>query len=60
MTSFKNLTAGFLASTLLLSGAPAFAQQEAAKAAPKADSLQQLLDLVRRGGRASGWDAPSD
>lgn len=51
MTSLtKKWIVGALASVLLLPSAPVMAQT--ADAAPKADNMQQLLDLVRRGGRA--------
>ncbi|MFP6663157.1 MAG: MotA/TolQ/ExbB proton channel family protein [Deltaproteobacteria bacterium] len=49
MTTAKKLMVGALVSVLLLPGAPVFAQAEAP---PQADNLQQLLDIVRRGGRA--------
>lgn len=49
MTTAKKLMVGVLASVLVLPSAMVFAQ---ADPAPKADNLQQLLDIVRRGGRA--------
>lgn len=50
-TLTKKWIVGAMASVLVLSSAPAMAQ-DAAESAPKADNMQQLLDLVRRGGRA--------
>jgi biopolymer transport protein ExbB len=49
----KTLIAAAMAAFMALVGTPDFARaQAAAEAPPKADNMQQLLDLVRRGGRA--------
>jgi biopolymer transport protein ExbB len=49
----KTLIAAAMAAFMALAGTPDFAEAQAAAAAPpKADNMQQLLNLVRRGGRA--------
>ena len=53
MKNSNRMIAAAMAAFLALAGAPALAEaQAAAAAAPKADNMQQLLDLVRRGGRS--------
>ncbi len=53
MNTSKTLIAAAMAAFMALAGSPDFANaQAAAEAPPKADNMQQLLDLVRRGGRA--------
>ena len=53
MNTSKTLIAAAMAAFMALAGAPDVVRaQAAAEAPPKADNMQQLLDLVRRGGRA--------